>query len=188
MTNNKNTRDIMDLSEQPTESTVTDFPSENMPSSAARPTVSPQEGGYFLNKFLEKSEDTNAPEGNMPKSATSDAGTAAEKINGGAPESVEALKADIVAALQEIYDPEIPVSIYELGLIYDVDVAEDFSARIRMTLTTPHCPVAESMPGEVEIKVAGVPGVTSSEVLLVWEPAWDMSMMSDEARLELGLL
>ena len=183
MTENKNMRDVMDVSSSADEASQS-YPAENMPSRTTRPAVSPQEGGYFLNKFLEKSDD-NTVAGETP---ADEAPTKPAPVNGDAPESVEALKADIVAALQEIYDPEIPVSIYELGLIYDVDVAEDFSVRVRMTLTTPHCPVAESMPGEVELKVGGVPGVASSEVLLVWEPAWDMSMMSDEARLELGLL
>jgi len=187
MMKNKNTRDILDVSAPAEDSASSGFPAENMPSRTTRPTVSPQEGGYFLNKFLEKSEENTAvPEGTAEAGEEADTTTAVTTSE--TPESVEALKADIVAALQEIYDPEIPVSIYELGLIYDVDVAEDFSARIRMTLTTPHCPVAESMPGEVELKVAGVAGVTSSEVSLVWEPAWEMSMMSDEARLELGLL
>lgn len=176
-------RDVLDVSAG-ADDTAQNYPAQNMPSNATRPSVSPQEGGYFLNKFLEKGEEGDA----VADVQADEPAKSASAANGEAPESTEALKADIVAALQEIYDPEIPVSIYELGLIYDVDVAEDFSVRVRMTLTTPHCPVAESMPGEVELKVAGVPGVTSSEVLLVWEPAWDMSMMSDEARLELGLL
>jgi len=94
----------------------------------------------------------------------------------------------VVAALKEIYDPEIPVNIYDLGLIYDVDVTEDGHATVTMTLTTPHCPVAESMPAEVEICVGAVPGVGSAEVNLVWEPAWDPAKMTDEARLEMGML
>ena len=103
-------------------------------------------------------------------------------------EELQKIGEEVIEVICEIYDPEIPVNIYALGLIYDVDVAEDFSVRIRMTLTTPHCPVAESMPGEVELKASGVPGVKSAEVALVWEPPWEMGMMSDEARLELGLL
>jgi len=180
MMENKDKRDVLDVSVPAEES----YPAENQPKRTHRPTVSPQEGGYFLNKFLEQgTEETD--------SAAAPTEGATEVVSapaGDAPESAEALKADIVAALQEIYDPEIPVNIYELGLIYDVDVREDYSVRVRMTLTTPHCPVAESMPGEVELKVNGVAGVRSAEVALVWEPAWDMSMMSDEARLELGLL
>lgn len=94
----------------------------------------------------------------------------------------------VIAALKDIYDPEIPVNIYDLGLIYGVDVTDDGHAVVTMTLTTPHCPVAESMPAEVEIRVGAVPGVGSSEVNLVWEPPWDPAKMSDEARLEMGML
>jgi FeS assembly SUF system protein len=94
---------------------------------------------------------------------------------------------EIVAALRQIYDPEIPVNIYDLGLIYNVEVA-DGHAVITMTLTTPHCPVAETMPGEVEMRVMSVPGVASAEVNLVWDPAWDPGKMSDEAKLEMGML
>ena len=98
------------------------------------------------------------------------------------------LQEAVIEALKTIYDPEIPVNIYELGLIYDVVASEDGDVVIDMTLTTPHCPVAESMPGEVELRVLSVPGVRDAEVKLVWEPAWDPSKMSDEARLELGML
>ena len=94
----------------------------------------------------------------------------------------------VVAALKEIYDPEIPVNIYELGLVYTIEVSDEASVVVTMTLTTPHCPVAESMPGEVEMRVAAVPGVRDAEVNLVWDPPWDMDKMSDEARLELGML
>jgi FeS assembly SUF system protein len=98
------------------------------------------------------------------------------------------LQADVVEALKSIYDPEIPVDIYELGLIYDVDISEDGDATIAMTLTTPHCPVAESLPNEVELRVLSVPGIRDAVVNLVWDPPWDPSKMSDEARLELGML
>ena len=94
----------------------------------------------------------------------------------------------IIDALKEIYDPEIPVNIYDLGLIYGVDVTEDGHAVVTMTLTTPHCPVAESMPGEVELRVGAVPGVGDAQVNLVWDPPWDPQKMSDEAKLELGML
>lgn len=99
-----------------------------------------------------------------------------------------ALQEAVIEALKSIYDPEIPVNIYELGLIYDVAISEDGDAVITMTLTTPHCPVAESMPGEVELRVLSVPGIRDAEVKLVWDPPWDPSKMSDEARLELGML
>jgi len=94
----------------------------------------------------------------------------------------------VIAALKDIYDPEIPVNIYDLGLIYGVDVTAEGHAVITMTLTTPHCPVAETMPGEVELRVGAVPGIGSSEVNLVWDPPWDPAKMSDEARLEMGML
>ena len=94
----------------------------------------------------------------------------------------------IIEALKSIYDPEIPVNIYELGLIYDVAVDENCDAVVSMTLTTPNCPVAESMPAEVEMRVLSVPGIRDAEVKLVWDPPWDPSKMSDEARLELGML
>ena len=99
-----------------------------------------------------------------------------------------ALYEAVVEALKEIYDPEIPVNIYELGLIYGVEVTEGAHAAVTMTLTTPHCPVAESMPAEVELRVAAVPGIATAEVNLVWDPPWDPQKMSDEARLELGML
>lgn len=98
------------------------------------------------------------------------------------------LQASVVEVLKSIYDPEIPVDIYELGLIYDVDITEDGDATITMTLTTPHCPVAESLPNEVELRVLSVPGIRDAVVNLVWDPPWDPSKMSDEARLELGML
>ena len=99
-----------------------------------------------------------------------------------------ALYEAVIEALKDIYDPEIPVNIYDLGLIYAVEVTEDADVAITMTLTTPHCPVAESMPGEVELRASSVPGVRDAQVNLVWDPPWDPSKMSDEARLELGML
>ncbi|MEE4337585.1 SUF system Fe-S cluster assembly protein [Erythrobacter sp.] len=98
------------------------------------------------------------------------------------------LQAAVIEALREIYDPEIPVNIYDLGLIYGVEVDDECDATVTMTLTTPHCPVAETMPGEVEMRVCSVPGIRDAEVELVWEPPWSPEKMSDEARLELGML
>ena len=94
----------------------------------------------------------------------------------------------VVDMLKSIYDPEIPVNIYDLGLIYGVEITPENHAIVTMTLTTPHCPVAESMPGEIELQVGSVPGVGHSEVNLVWDPPWDPQKMSDEAKLELGML
>ena len=99
-----------------------------------------------------------------------------------------ALYEKVIEALKEIYDPEIPVNIYELGLVYDVAVSDDNEVTVTMTLTTPNCPVAGSLPGEVELRAGSVPGVRSAEVNLVWDPPWDPAKMSDEARLELGML
>ena len=106
----------------------------------------------------------------------------------GAGEPGGAIYDGVIAALKEIFDPEIPVNIYDLGLIYGVDVTGEGEVKVTMTLTTPHCPVAESMPGEVELRVSAVPGVRDAEVNLVWDPPWDMGNMSDEAKLELGML
>jgi FeS assembly SUF system protein len=94
----------------------------------------------------------------------------------------------VIAALKDIYDPEIPVNIYDLGLIYDVEITAEHHAYVKMTLTTPHCPVAESMPGEVELRIGAVPGIGHAEVELVWDPPWDPQKMTDEAKLELGML
>ncbi len=98
------------------------------------------------------------------------------------------LQQDVIDALKEIYDPEIPVNIYDLGLIYGVEVDDESDVIVTMTLTTPHCPVAETMPGEVELRAASVPGVRDAEVNLVWDPPWGPDKMTDEARLELGML
>lgn len=98
------------------------------------------------------------------------------------------LQQAVIDALKEIYDPEIPVNIYDLGLIYGVEVDDEADATVTMTLTTPHCPVAETMPAEVELRASSVPGIRDAEVELVWDPPWSPEKMSDEARLELGML
>ncbi|MGI8906669.1 MAG: SUF system Fe-S cluster assembly protein [Candidatus Sumerlaeaceae bacterium] len=97
------------------------------------------------------------------------------------------LEEQVVEVLRTIYDPEIPVNIYELGLVYDVKVDASKFVNIQMTLTSPACPVAGSLPGEVEQKAASVPGTTGAKVELVWEPPWDMSKMSESAKLQLNL-
>lgn len=101
---------------------------------------------------------------------------------------IDALTDDIVDALRTVYDPEIPVNIFELGLIYKIDVADDGQVTIEMTLTAPGCPVAGEMPGWVEKAVADVEGVGDVKVNLVFDPPWTPAKMSDEAKLELGML
>jgi FeS assembly SUF system protein len=103
------------------------------------------------------------------------------------PEEVERLTNDIIAALKTVYDPEIPADIYELGLIYKVDVDDDRNVAINMTLTAPGCPVAGEMPIWVENAVNTVPGVAGTKVSIVFDPPWDQSRMSDEARLAVGM-
>lgn len=103
------------------------------------------------------------------------------------PEEIERLTSDIVAALKTVYDPEIPTDIYELGLIYKVDINDDREVAIDMTLTAPGCPVAGEMPKWVEDAVNVVPGVSNTKVTLTFDPPWDQSRMSDEARLELNM-
>jgi FeS assembly SUF system protein len=98
------------------------------------------------------------------------------------------LRERVEDVLRSVYDPEIPVSIYELGLVYDIDITDDGAVRIQMTLTAPSCPVAGVIPGEVEAKLRAVEGVTDAEVELVWDPPWDASRMSEAARLELGFM
>ncbi|TDY02505.1 SUF system Fe-S cluster assembly protein [Thiohalophilus thiocyanatoxydans] len=98
------------------------------------------------------------------------------------------LEERIVEALKTIYDPEIPVNIYELGLIYEVNIDQDNKVFVTMTLTTPGCPVAGSMPGQVEQTIKNVEGVNDAEVELVWDPPWTIDRMTEEARLTLGLL
>ena len=103
-------------------------------------------------------------------------------------EEVQALGERIVAQLRTVFDPEIPVNIYDMGLVYKIDVEDDNTVRIDMTLTSPHCPVAETLPPEVEQKVQQVEGVTACEVSIVWEPPWTPQMMTEEAQLELGMI
>jgi FeS assembly SUF system protein len=104
-----------------------------------------------------------------------------------APEEMARLTDEIVGALKTVYDPEIPADIYELGLIYKVDIDDDRMVNIDMTLTTPNCPSAAELPAQVENAVAGVPGVREAKVNIVWDPPWDPSRMSDEARAVLNM-
>ena len=99
-----------------------------------------------------------------------------------------AMKKEVIAAISEIFDPEIPVNIYELGLIYDVHVTDEAKVDLVMTLTSPHCPVAEILPGQVKSRVELVEGVGEVDLELTWEPPWTPEMMSEAAKLELGFM
>ncbi len=103
-------------------------------------------------------------------------------------ENTEAIKEKVIAALKTCYDPEIPVDIYELGLIYDIAVNDQNEVNIKMTLTSPMCPVAGTLPPEVETKVKSVPDVTGAKVEIVWEPIWNQNMMSEASKLKLGFM
>jgi len=103
------------------------------------------------------------------------------------PIEISLLQGEVIEHLRSVYDPEIPVNIYDMGLIYDIDVSPMGVVEIQMTLTSPGCPVAGTLPPEVREKAAAVPGVTEAKVELVWEPPWNMDMMTDEAKLELGM-
>jgi FeS assembly SUF system protein len=103
-------------------------------------------------------------------------------------QSPEQIRASVVDVLKTVYDPEIPVDIWELGLIYDLSVDEKGEVAIRMTLTSPMCPVAETLPEEVKTKIEALDGVTGAEVNVVWDPPWNPGMMTEEAQLELGII
>ena len=100
----------------------------------------------------------------------------------------ENIRDQVVEVLKTVYDPEIPVNIYELGLVYDINVTDESAVHVRMTLTSPMCPVAESLPPEVESKISKVSGVTGASVEVVWDPPWSMEKMSEAAKLQLGML
>ncbi|MBV9970103.1 MAG: SUF system Fe-S cluster assembly protein [Xanthobacteraceae bacterium] len=105
----------------------------------------------------------------------------------GTPDDLARLTDEIVTAIKSVYDPEIPADVYELGLIYKIDIADDRAVHVDMTLTTPNCPSAQELPTMVENAVASVPGVGPVDVKVVWDPPWDPSRMSDEARLVLNM-
>ncbi len=110
------------------------------------------------------------------------------KVQKDEPIDKEALEKQVVEALRQIYDPEIPVNIYDLGLIYEIEIDDKGVVEIQMTLTTPGCPVAQTFPGHVEDTVRGVSGVTAASVELVWDPPWSPDKLSEAAKLEMGLL
>ncbi|EKB59374.1 SUF system Fe-S cluster assembly protein [Bergeyella zoohelcum] len=103
-------------------------------------------------------------------------------------EQIQTIGEEIIMALKTVYDPEIPVDIYELGLVYDVQISEEGDVKVVMTLTTPNCPVAETLPQEVKDKVQEVEGVREVDLELTFEPSWNKDMMSEEAKFELGML
>jgi FeS assembly SUF system protein len=119
--------------------------------------------------------------------ATTEAPAVGETASALPAEEIDRLTTDIVAALKTVYDPEIPADIYELGLIYKVDIADDRGVTVDMTLTTPNCPSAAELPAMVENAVASVPGVGEVKVNIIWDPPWDPSRMSDEARVALNM-
>jgi FeS assembly SUF system protein len=102
--------------------------------------------------------------------------------------SADQIREKIIETLKGCYDPEIPVDIYELGLVYDIDVTDSRTVEVKMTLTSPMCPVAESLPPEVESKIRAIPDVVSAKVEVVWDPPWTMENMSEAAKLQLGML
>lgn len=102
------------------------------------------------------------------------------------PEQMSDLESKIVVALRKVFDPEIPVNIYDIGLIYDIILDAENNADIKMTLTAPNCPAAQTLPAEAETQAKAVDGVASAKVEIIWEPTWGMEMMSDDARLSLG--
>ncbi|MEX0841898.1 MAG: SUF system Fe-S cluster assembly protein [Xanthobacteraceae bacterium] len=110
-----------------------------------------------------------------------------EKASALPPEELARLTDDVIAALKTVYDPEIPADIYEIGLIYKIDIGDDRAVTVDMTLTTPNCPSAQELPKMVEDAVASVPGVREAKINVVWDPPWDPSRMTDEARLVLNM-
>jgi FeS assembly SUF system protein len=145
--------------------------------------------------MIEKTQNDDAavragePEANEPAEIKACVGATGGEETGSAlpPDELERLKGDLIAALKTVYDPEIPVDIYELGLIYRLEIDDDRNIEVDMTLTAPGCPVAGEMPGWVENAVSSVPGVGQVKVKLVFDPPWDTTRMSDEARLALNM-
>jgi FeS assembly SUF system protein len=123
-----------------------------------------------------------------PDIATDDVATGDVATNDGEASPKDALKQDVIAAISEIFDPEIPVNIYDLGLIYDVHVGDEGKIDVVMTLTSPHCPVAEILPGQVKSRVELVEGVNEVDLELTWDPPWTPENMSEPAKLELGFM
>jgi FeS assembly SUF system protein len=138
------------------------------------------------NQFAATASTADVAPGAASAAATSPGSVGPSGNSLGATEQ-NALREKVIEVLRTCYDPEIPVNIYELGLIYEVKVSDAGEAHIRMTLTTPNCPAAISLPGEVEYKAKGIDGLRGVKVEVVWEPPWDMSKMTESARLQLGM-
>lgn len=158
-----------------------------LPGSIASLTVLPSSGrvDQLRREFEQTPESVTAVQGSQAARqdlSTTTTAPAADSLQR------KLLEGKIIAAISKVYDPEIPVNVYELGLIYGIDIADDNSVIVRMTLTAPGCPVAGSLPREVEKQVESVDEVKEAEVVLVWEPAWDKSRMSEAAMLQLGFL
>lgn len=133
--------------------------------------------------MMEETVETTSPDITTDDVATGDVAT-----NDGEASPKDALKQDVIAAISEIFDPEIPVNIYDLGLIYDVHVGDEGKIDVVMTLTSPHCPVAEILPGQVKSRVELVEGVNEVDLELTWDPPWTPENMSEPAKLELGFM
>jgi FeS assembly SUF system protein len=146
---------------------------------AERPLYSPEQAMDYLDSFIE--DDGKSDQ------APQDSKTAEDYPHRPEPEPGSSLER-VIGVLETIFDPEIPVNIYELGLIYDVSISDDGTVTLVMTLTSPHCPVAETMPMEVEYRIGCIEGVQVVNLELVWDPPWSPAMMSEAAQLELGFL
>lgn len=147
-----------------------------------------QDGVARAAAFL--AEEDEAQRGQAPSAGTAESGEATIAPAPSPERQIELnrLADAIIGRIQDIYDPEIPVNIYDLGLIYKIDVEDDNTVLVEMTLTSPNCPVAETLPQEVQYKIAGVEGVKDAKIEIVWEPPWNPSMMTEEAQLELGMM
>jgi FeS assembly SUF system protein len=137
---------------------------------------------------MEETVETTSPEIAADDVVTGDVVTGDVAANDGQASPNDALKQDVIAAISEIFDPEIPVNIYDLGLIYDVHVGDEGKIDVVMTLTSPHCPVAEILPGQVKSRVELVEGVNEVDLELTWDPPWTPENMSEPAKLELGFM
>ena len=166
-------------------------PSDSTQASPALPTLSSNRGGPQPSNLKQADPSSSKPAtepSGISAAGPSSPRPADEQADSSASGAPSELEEAVIAAIQTCYDPEIPVNIYELGLIYKVDARPDGRVHVDMTLTSPACPVAGSLPGEVEQKIRAVPGVTDVHLELVWDPPWDMEMMSEAARLELGFM